>query len=136
MPQDPASEFDVLNKVFETRLRQADMERILDHLDTLDRRELVTKMTQMLRRMTALLDVTNQTSTSLSLDDVLPQSMTTITETLRVERSSLFLYDGETDELFSRVAQGDGIGEIRVPAGAGIAGTVFKTSQSVTIADA
>ena len=41
---------------------------------------------------------------------------------LGAERSTLFLHDDKTNELFSRVTMGPKIGEIRFPDSAGIAG--------------
>ena len=55
---------------------------------------------------------------------------------LRAERSTLFLLDERTDELFARVAEGDSVGEIRFPATEGIAGTVFSSGESINIAHA
>ena len=48
-------------------------------------------------------------------------------------RATLFLNDPRTNELFSRVAMGDGIGEIRLPNNVGIAGTVFQSKKTVNI---
>lgn len=52
---------------------------------------------------------------------------------LNADRATLFLNDGKTNELFSRVAMGDGIGEIRLPNTAGIAGSVFTSGKSMNI---
>ena len=52
------------------------------------------------------------------------------------DRSSLFLFDHETSELFSRVMQGDVIGEIRFPSHLGVAGSVFTSGQAEIIPDA
>ena len=62
--------------------------------------------------------------------------MDIVTDALEADRSTLFLYDRETQELFSRVAQGELVDEIRVPSGTGIAGVVFTTGESVIIPDA
>ena len=47
---------------------------------------------------------------------------------LNADRATLF-ERYQTDELFSRVAMGDGLGEIRLPNDAGIAGAVFNRDQ-------
>src|SRR4051794_16063287 len=73
---------------------------------------------------------------SVSLDQLLPRLMDFITESLGADRATLFLHDQETRTLFSRVSRGDGITEIRIPAGAGIAGAVFTSGESAVIADA
>ena len=72
----------------------------------------------------------------LDLDALLQRVMAEATRMLRAERSTLFLVDERTDELFARVAEGDSVGEIRFPATEGIAGTVFSSGESVNIAHA
>jgi adenylate cyclase len=72
----------------------------------------------------------------LDLDALLQRVMAEATRMLRAERSTLFLQDERTHELFARVAEGDGVGEIRFPETAGIAGTVFTTGESINIAHA
>ena len=69
----------------------------------------------------------------LDLDSLLERVMAEATRMLRAERSTLFLLDERTDELFARVAEGDSVGEIRFPSTAGIAGTVFTSGESITI---
>jgi len=52
---------------------------------------------------------------------------------LHAERSTLFLNDPKTNELWSQVGEGLGATEIRFPNHLGIAGTVFTTARSVNI---
>ena len=68
----------------------------------------------------------------LDLDALLQRVMAEATRMLRAERSTLFLLDERTDELFARVAEGDSVGEIRFPATEGIAGTVFSSARAST----
>ncbi len=72
----------------------------------------------------------------LDLDALLQRVMAEATRMLRAERSTLFLRDERTHELFARVAEGDSVGEIRFPETAGIAGTVLSTGESINIAHA
>jgi adenylate cyclase len=51
----------------------------------------------------------------------------------RADRATLFLNDEKKKELFSRVAMGDSVGEIRLPNHLGIAGAVFTSGKSVNI---
>ena len=101
-----------------------------------DRHELLDKVGDLLRQVSALVDVSAKMSDSLELDVLLPRLMSIVTESLGADRSTLFLLDPDSNELFSRVAQGDSIGEIRIPSEAGIAGSVFTSGQAVIIADA
>src|SRR5262249_46094598 len=58
---------------------------------------------------------------------------------LDCERSTIFLYDDHSDELYSRVAAGGepgGIREIRFPAERGIAGEAFRTRMVINVPDA
>ena len=55
------------------------------------------------------------------------------TRMLNADRATLFLSDEKTNELFSRVAMGEGIGEIRLPNTAGIAGSVFTSGKTMNI---
>jgi adenylate cyclase len=81
----------------------------------------------------AFLDIVADITSQLDLDQLLQRVMKEATRMLGAERSTLFLHDEKTKELFSRVAMGSEINEIRFPAHAGIAGTVFTTGKTVNI---
>ncbi|MBV8168850.1 MAG: GAF domain-containing protein, partial [Alphaproteobacteria bacterium] len=72
-------------------------------------------------------------SSHLDLDSLLQRIMSEVTRMLDVERSTLFLNDERNGELFSRLAQGDGIVELRLPNTRGIAGMVFTSGQALNI---
>ena len=97
------------------------------HLEDIDVRR--TEEMEFLRLVS---DITAE----LDLDALLQRVMAEATRMLRAERSTLFLLDERTDELFARVAEGDSVGEIRFPATEGIAGTVFSSGESINIAHA
>ncbi|MEQ8247695.1 MAG: GAF domain-containing protein [Alphaproteobacteria bacterium] len=80
------------------------------------------------------LDLVADVTSELELGTLLQRVMGEATRMLGAERSTLFISDEKTGELFSRVAQGDSsIGEIRLPNNAGIAGAVFTSGKSVNI---
>jgi len=60
---------------------------------------------------------------------------------LHAERTTLFLYDAKSQELYTEVGEGLNLGEglnrgqIRIPANTGIAGAVFQSSQPARIED-
>ncbi len=83
-----------------------------------------------------LLDVMTSLSSELGLDQLLTLIMQKTTEVMRADRSSLFIVDRETDELWFKVAQGADLQEIRFPVGVGIAGHVAASGEPVNIADA
>jgi adenylate cyclase len=129
-------DFEIIRGILERRLQQSDIERLLGGLSDAEKTQLLIRITELVRRTTALVDVANRVSDTLSLDVLFPRLMEVVTETLNVERSSLFLYDAETEELFSRVMQGNAMGEVRFPADRGIAGSVFTSGKGEIIADA
>ena len=81
----------------------------------------------------AFLDIVADITSQLDLDQLLQRVMAEATRMLGAERSTLFLHDEKTKELFSRTALGPKIDEIRFPDHAGIAGTVFTTGKTVNI---
>lgn len=83
-----------------------------------------------------LLDVTTAISTELHLPPLLQKIMMATTAILDADRSTLFMYDDKSKELWSQVAQGLDVKEIRFPANLGIAGSVFTTGETVNIPDA
>ena len=90
------------------------------------------------RRKTSemLLDVMKSFSSALEVDQLLRRIMDTTSAVLQADRSTLFLVDTRTREIWSKVAQGDRMAEIRVPIGRGIAGTVAATGETINIPDA
>jgi adenylate cyclase len=83
-----------------------------------------------------LTEVVDKILDSLSLDRLLVRLIDLATATIEAERGTLFLHDAETGELFSRIAQGDGVAEIRMPSTKGVAGAAFTSGQPVIVNDA
>jgi len=67
------------------------------------------------------------------LDNLLFLLVEVSTDLVGAERGTLFLYDEENKELFSRVIQGGDTDEIRFPADQGIAGSVLQSGTAVII---
>jgi adenylate cyclase len=87
------------------------------------------------RRLDSLVEATQKIHEPLSLDLVLKRLVALISDAFSADRASLFLYDAETDELYSRVAQGGLTREIRFAASLGIAGAVFQSGEALVIDD-
>jgi adenylate cyclase len=87
-------------------------------------------------KMAILLDVATSLSQTLDLDILIHNIIKKVTEILDAERSSLFLLDHDTDELWSKVAQGTEFAEIRFPCSEGLAGHAVSTGQVLNIEDA
>ena len=89
-----------------------------------------------LRFAELLLSISQKMSGMDSLDEVLTGLVEVTTKELSAERGTLFLNDAESNELYSRVAQGNFHREIRLLNNSGIAGHVFTTGEGVIIDDA
>ena len=86
---------------------------------------------------TKMLAVTTAISAEMQLLPLLEKVMQTVTDILDADRSTLFLHDKRTNELWSNIAQGMAGGQqIRIPSSAGIAGSVFTSGETVNIPDA
>ncbi len=79
------------------------------------------------------LSIVSDVTAEIELDNLLQRVMTEATKMLNADRATLFLNDFKTGELFSRVAMGDGVGEIRLPNNVGIAGTVYQSKKTINI---
>lgn len=55
---------------------------------------------------------------------------------MKADRCTVFLYDKETDEIYSLVALGLGDGELRLPAGKGLVGAAIKNGETINIKEA
>jgi signal transduction histidine kinase len=88
------------------------------------------------RNLSILLEVSNALASHVRLDELLATIISKTAEVLDAERATLFLYDPERDELWSKTADHLEIREIRLPAGQGIAGQVARTRAVENIPDA
>ena len=99
---------------------------------TLQSMQLLDRMTQSRRREIEFLNLVSELTSELELGRLLGKVMSEATRMLDAERSTLFLNDEKTGELFSFI--GDKLEtEIRFPNQLGIAGTVFTTGESIRI---
>ena len=100
-------------------------------------RDLVNhQLTNVRRSETKLLEVTAAISAEIQLQPLLRKVMETVTDILDADRSTLFLHDERTGELWSSIAEGAEVKEIRFPCNLGIAGSVFTTGETINIRDA
>jgi adenylate cyclase len=79
------------------------------------------------------LEAMSQISSEIQLSQVLEKTISTITRILEAERSTLFINDVKTNELYTEVGQGLGKTQIRFPNHLGIAGSVFTSGKVVNI---
>ncbi len=79
------------------------------------------------------LDIVSDVTSEIDLGKLLAKVMGEATRLLNAERSTLFLNDEKSNELFSMIGAGLDTIEIRLPNHLGIAGTVFTTGESINI---
>jgi len=113
----------------------------LRRLEAMGEQTAITlQSTQFLERVKAdhdremlLLDVVAQVSAEFELDVMLHKLISETAKMLDADRATIFLHDDKTNQLYSRVALGNSIGEIRIPDDRGIAGAVYTTGRTINI---
>jgi adenylate cyclase len=98
--------------------------------------QLYKRMMANHEKLLILLDVATSVAQTLDLETLMGKIVAKISEVLHAERSSLFLLDRETDELWAKKAQGAEMVEIRFPRTLGLAGYVVSTGEMLNIPDA
>lgn len=79
------------------------------------------------------LDMVADITSDIKLDSLLSRVMAEATRILKADRSTLFLNDEKTNELWSQVGAGLDSIEIRLPNHLGIAGNVFTSGRTINI---
>jgi len=82
----------------------------------------------------ALLEMARTLAAACDLDKLLQMVVDYSMSLLDAERATLFLYDGEREELFSRIAEGTD--EVRISVNTGLAGAAALSLQIVNVPDA
>ena len=95
-----------------------------------------TNASRLLRNLDALLDVSKAMASAINLDSLLAVIQTHATEVMEAERGTIFMYEDATGTLWNRTSGGLATGDVRVPKGAGIAGHVAETRQTLNVPDA
>ena len=86
-------------------------------------------------RSKLLLDISRKIASIKNLSEILWTIVEFVTKNVDADRGTLFLNDEETNELYSRVAQGDLTREIRILNTVGIAGGIFQSQVGEIIHD-
>ena len=79
------------------------------------------------------MNIVSDVTAEIDLNKLLKKVMEEVARMLDADRATLFLNDIKSGELFSRAAMGEGVGEIRLPNDAGIAGSVFTSGKTINI---
>jgi len=86
--------------------------------------------------LNALVKIGQSVAAETDIDKLLKVIAEAVKEAINADRCTVFLYDKEHDELWSKVALGLDSSELRFPAGKGLAGHTVKTGESINIKDA
>lgn len=110
---------------------------LLDALSSLSVREEESSENTPNKRLVSLLRVGQAMAAERNLDRLLSLIKTETEQALDADRCTVFIYDRDNNELWSKVATGiDTSEEIRFPAHLGLAGYVVKTGEVLNIKDA
>ncbi len=112
------------------RLRTMD-DRFVDELD----RHSSASETKV-GKLQSLVEASRVVNSTLELNKLLDLIVEAATNSIRADRGTLYLIDHAKGELWSKVAQGNNMVEIRLPVGKGLAGHVAKSGETISIADA
>jgi sigma-B regulation protein RsbU (phosphoserine phosphatase) len=91
---------------------------------------------QELDKLKQLIEASKTLNSTLDLDKLLTTILDIALKIVEGDRGTLYLIDGEKNELWSRILKGEKIVEIRLPIGKGIAGYVAATGETLNIPDA
>ncbi|MDD3594722.1 MAG: tetratricopeptide repeat protein [Candidatus Gastranaerophilales bacterium] len=148
------NEFPILNKKIEDFLYEIDAqewanivnktarkEKVFSEskalLDTLDLLEILNDQSKQTKDpLLALLRLGRSISAQTNIDRLIEVIAQETKLALNADRCTVFLYDKENNQLWSKVALGMDSKEIRFPANAGLAGHVISTGETVNIQDA
>jgi len=100
---------------------------------TLQTAQLIERVESSRKQELKFLELVSEITSEIDLNTLLQKVMGEATRMLNAERSTLFLNDEKTKELWSVVGQGLDVVNIRLPNHLGIAGNVFSTGQTVNI---
>jgi GAF domain-containing protein len=100
--------------------------------------ELQRRLDEEVGRLNRLVEITGLLNSTLKLEELLGLILSSATDLLGAETSSLFLLDETSGELTAEIATGEpgeAIVKQRVPAGSGIAGWVVANDEPAIVAD-
>ncbi|HCY87065.1 MAG TPA: adenylate/guanylate cyclase domain-containing protein [Desulfobacteraceae bacterium] len=100
---------------------------------TLQDAQVIEKMKLSREKEMGFLDMVADITSEIELGTLLRKVMGEATKMLHAERSTLFLNDKKTNELWSEVGEGIETTQIRFPNHMGIAGAVFTTGKTINI---
>lgn len=95
--------------------------------------QFIERMEKIRKQELEFINIVSEMTSDIKLGSLLQKVMGEATRMLNAERSTLFLHDEKTGELWSEVGQGLQSSQIRLPSHVGIAGAVFTSSKTINI---
>ena len=95
--------------------------------------QYIERMKKTRQQEMEFLDLIADITSSLELSVLLRRVMSEATRMLKADRSTLFLNNEKTNELWSEVGEGLSAVQIKLPNTAGIAGAVFQSGKTINI---
>ena len=95
-----------------------------------------TRTKQLECQLKAVRAIGSALATSVGLDAVLEEIVPNVSKLMQGARTTLFLYDPESNEIWSKIAEREEKREIRLPLGHGIAGWVAEHREPANVPDA
>ncbi|MGD9788775.1 MAG: GAF domain-containing protein [Sulfuricellaceae bacterium] len=95
--------------------------------------QYIERLNQRRQQELEFVNVVSEVTADIKLGSLLQKVMGEATRMLNAERSTLFLNDDKTNELWSEVGQGLEAMQIRLPNHLGIAGAVFTSGKAINI---
>jgi sigma-B regulation protein RsbU (phosphoserine phosphatase) len=96
----------------------------------------VLETRRQLDRLRTIVEASKLINSSIEADSLFNSILSVARAELGVERGTLYFVDEATDEIWSKVAEGLDVREIRLPIGRGLAGTVAASGEPVILHDA
>ena len=110
------------------------LEAMAEHTAITLRSVLFRERTKVIREQEMrFLNFVAEVGSDFELGAMLTKIVTEAAQMLKADRATLFLHDAKRQGLFSRVAMGHTVGEIRFPDHVGIAGTVFTSGETINL---
>ena len=95
--------------------------------------QFIERLENIRKQELEFINIVSEMTSDIKLGSLLQKVMGEATRMLNAERSTLFLHDEKTNELWSEVGQGLESLQIRLPSHVGIAGAVFMSSKTINI---
>ncbi len=95
--------------------------------------QFIERLEHIRKQELEFVNIVSEMTSDIKLGSLLQKVMSEATRMLNAERSTLFLHEEKTDELWSEVGQGLESMQIRLPSNVGIAGAVFKSGKTINI---